>query len=135
LEKIVLTASFLAHLLREAYLLKVQVHLVHQTFAVPIHIAVALAFALGGVKDRVRGEAVADRQERDNSRLALVRFVQLHRQCSEEAAYQRIATFVKDFVPLDDWSFIDSMFAHERQRLLALAQEILVADPDAIDEI
>src|SRR5437763_1705931 len=34
--------------------------------------------------------------------IALVRYVMLNRQCSEEVAYQRIATFVKKRVPLDD---------------------------------
>ncbi len=66
---------------------------------------------------------------------ALVRYVMLNRQCSEEVAYRRIATFVKKHVPLDDHSYIESMLAHDRQLLIEKAQEILVQDSNAIDKI
>lgn len=69
------------------------------------------------------------------SGLALVRYVMLNRQCLEEEAYRRIATFVKSHVPLDEYSTIDSMLAYDRQSLLDRALSILVSDPDAIDKI
>jgi hypothetical protein len=73
--------------------------------------------------------------ERYRSRQALLRYVQLHYQCSEEAAYQRLAAFVKRYIPLDDQPSIDYMVAHHRQGLLELAQSILVHNSDEIDEI
>jgi hypothetical protein len=66
---------------------------------------------------------------------ALVRYVMLNRQCSEEVAYQRIATFVKKHVPLDDHSSIERMLAYDNQSLLDWAHSILVYDPDEIDKI
>jgi len=66
---------------------------------------------------------------------AIIRYIQLHDQCSEEEAYQRLATFVKRHVPLDDWPFVDYRLAHDRQRLLDLAQRMLMHNPDEIDEI
>ena len=69
------------------------------------------------------------------SREALVRYVMLNRQCSEEAAYRRLATFVKKHVPLDDHSSIDRMLAYDRQRLLDRTHNILMRDPDEIDKI
>ncbi len=66
---------------------------------------------------------------------ALVRYVMLNRQCSEEVAYQRIATFVKERVLFDEHSSIDSMLAHDRQSLLDRALSILVHDPGEIDKI
>src|SRR6266851_3120556 len=52
------------------------------------------------------------------SGLALVRYVQLHRQCSEGASYQRLATFVKTHVPGDGARSMECMRAQDRQRLL-----------------
>jgi SnoaL-like polyketide cyclase len=69
------------------------------------------------------------------SEQALVRYVMLNRQCSEEVAYQRLATFVKKHVPLDDHNHIDRTLAHDRQSLLDSASSILVHDPDEIDKI
>src|SRR5258708_5674619 len=69
------------------------------------------------------------------SRQALVRYVMVNRRCSEEVAYQRLATFVKKHVPLDDHNYIDRMLAHDRQSLLDSARRILVHDPDEIDKI
>jgi hypothetical protein len=66
---------------------------------------------------------------------AIIRYIQLHDQCSEEEAYQRLAAFIKRHIPLDDWSFVDYRLAHDRQSLLALAQQILMHNPDEIDEI
>ena len=64
---------------------------------------------------------------------ALVRYVMLNRQCSEDAAYRRLATFVKKHVPLDDYSSIDRTF--DRQRLIDITHSILVHEPDEIDKI
>lgn len=69
------------------------------------------------------------------SGLALLRYVMLNRRCSEDAAYERIATFVKNHVPLDDQSYADQMLAQDRQSLLDMARQILAQDPDAIDKI
>jgi hypothetical protein len=82
-----------------------------------------------------RRKALEPMRERYASGLALVRYVQLHRQCSEVASYQRLATFVKKHVPVDGSSSIECMVAHDRQRLLERAQGLLVQDPDAIDKI
>lgn len=66
---------------------------------------------------------------------ALVRYVQLRRRCSEEAAYQRIAAFVKNHTLLAEHSVIDRLLTNDRQRLLEPAQNILRQHPDEIDEI
>lgn len=67
--------------------------------------------------------------------LALVRYVMVNRQCSEDAAYQRIATFIKAQVPLDDYSYVDEMLARNQQSLLEKAREILMNHPDEIEKI
>ncbi|HYL44489.1 MAG TPA: hypothetical protein VEU97_13985 [Ktedonobacteraceae bacterium] len=84
-----------------------------------------------------RRKALEPTRERYASGLALVRYVQLHRQCSEVASYQRLATFVKKHVPVDGSCSIECMEAydHNKQRLLERAQNLLVQDPDAIDKI
>jgi hypothetical protein len=92
--------TLLAHLLREAHFLRVHVHLLQQSLAVPAHIVVVLVFAIDSSKSLLRREALEHRRDRDKPGQALVRYVQLNRQCSEEAAYQRVATFVKRNVPL-----------------------------------
>jgi hypothetical protein len=69
------------------------------------------------------------------SALALVRYVMLKHQCPEEAAYQRIASFVKSHVPVEEHSSIDNLLAHDRQGLLDWALSILASDPDEIDKI
>ena len=69
------------------------------------------------------------------SGLAFVRYVMLNRQGSEEAAYQRLALFVKNHVPFDDQGYVESMLAQDRQSLVDRAREIVVHDPDELDEI
>lgn len=66
---------------------------------------------------------------------ALVRYVMLNRQCSEEAAYQRLALFVKNHVPVTEYSSIDAMLATDRQRLIDSVHNILARDPNEIDKI
>lgn len=66
---------------------------------------------------------------------ALFLYVQLHDQCSEEEAYQRLAAFVKRHVPLKDWPSVHYMLANDRQKLLEIAQRILMRTPDEIDDI
>lgn len=79
--------------------------------------------------------ALEHRHGRAEAGLALVRYVQLRRLCSEEAAYQRIAAFVRNYTPLNEHPMIDRFFADDRQGLLELAQDILRQEPDEIDEI
>jgi hypothetical protein len=67
--------------------------------------------------------------------LALVRYVMLNRRCSEEAAYQRIAIFIKQHVPLDDQSYVDKMLARDRQSLLEKTRGILLDDSNGIEKI
>jgi hypothetical protein len=87
------------------------------------------------VESKRRRKALEHIQERYASGLALVRYVQLNRQCSEVASYQRLATFVKKHVPVDGSSSIECMLTHDRQLLVERAQDLLVQDPDAIDKI
>ncbi len=96
---------------------------------------IVVALVAGRAKRVQRRKALEHRRERDVSGRALVYYIQLNRQCSEEAAYQRLATFVKQHVLFDDSSSIERMVAHDRQSLLVLAQGLLVHDPDAIDKI
>jgi hypothetical protein len=74
-------------------------------------------------------------REKYRSRQALVRYIQLRYQTSEEAAYQRLAAFVKARVLPDQQSSIDHMVIYDRQKLLELAQRFLMHDPDDIDKI
>lgn len=67
--------------------------------------------------------------------LALVRYVMLNRQCSEEVAYRRIATFIKEHVPLDDQSYVDEMLARNKQSLLEKAHEILLNNSSELEKI
>jgi 3-phosphoglycerate kinase len=64
---------------------------------------------------------------------ALVRYVMLNRQCSEDAAFKRIATFVKNNMALADNGPIVSI--SDKQDLLDIARTILAREPDAIDKI
>lgn len=66
---------------------------------------------------------------------ALVRYVMINRQCSEERAYQHLARFVKKHVPLDEHSSIDRMLALDSQSLIDRTQSILVHAPDELDKI
>jgi hypothetical protein len=59
----------------------------------------------------------------------------LNRQCSEETAYQRIATFVKRHFPSEDPGAIDAMLTTNRRSLLDRAGSNLILDPDEIDKI
>ena len=72
---------------------------------------------------------------RYRSRQALLRYVQLRYQSSEEVAYQRVAAFVKRHVPNDEQASAEYMAVYDRQRLLELAQRIIMHNPDEIDEI
>lgn len=69
------------------------------------------------------------------SREALLRYVMLNRQCSEESAYKRLAVFMKSHAPIDEYSTIDMMLASNRQRLIDMVQDILASDPNEIDKI
>ncbi len=69
------------------------------------------------------------------SREALVRYVMLNRRCSEDAAYERLALFVKKHIPLDDHCSIDNMLANDRQKLIDNVHNILAHDPSEIDKI
>jgi hypothetical protein len=88
-------------------------------------------------KEVYTGEKLLSKQLRERyvSGLALVRYVQLNRQCSEVVAYQRLATFVKNRVPSDCPGLIKRMVAYDRQSLLEIAQGLVVHDPDGIDKI
>ena len=96
-----------------------------------------IGIALMKLSNARRRKAYRQMLERDyQSRQALVRYIMLHRQCSEEAAYRRIATFVKKHFPSsEELSAIDSMLTNNRQSLLDSAQSILVHEPDEIDKI
>jgi hypothetical protein len=96
---------------------------------------IVFASAVVRVESKRQRKALERVRERYASGRALVRYVQLNRQCSEVASYQRLATFVKKHVPIDGSSSIECMLAHDRQRLLERAQGLLVQDPDAIDKI
>lgn len=95
-------------------------------------IAVIVAVQARSVRRRRALELL---RKRDLSGQALVRFIQMNRQCSEETAYQRLATFVKKHVPRDDHGYIESMLAHERPSLLEYVQSVLVHHPDELDKI
>ena len=82
-----------------------------------------------------RRKALEHRRETDASGLALVRYIQLNRQCSEDVSYERIARFVKNHIPFDDHGFIDRMLVYDRQSLLDSARSILARDPNGIDKI
>lgn len=69
------------------------------------------------------------------SREALLRYVMLNRQCSEESAYKRLAVFMKSHAPIDEYSTIDMMLASNRHRLIDMVQDILASDPNEIDKI
>jgi hypothetical protein len=92
-------------------------------------------FGVRRAKSVHRKKALEQRRERGASGLALVRYIQLNRHCSEEAGYQRLTTFVKKHIPLDDSSSLERMVADDRQSLLVIAQDLLVHDPHAIDKI
>ena len=97
-------------------------------------LAVGIFITLGRNMRRRRAlEQLLERYQQ--SREALLRYVMLNRQCSEESAYKRLAVFVKRHAPLDEYSAIDMMLASNRQRLIDMVQDILASDPNEIDKI
>ena len=82
-----------------------------------------------------RSRALEQARARDYAGLALIRYIMLNRQCSEEVAYKRVAAFVKRHVPMDDYPSIERMMAQDRRRLIERAQRLLASDPDEIDKI
>ncbi|HEY6542002.1 MAG TPA: hypothetical protein VIZ18_13750 [Ktedonobacteraceae bacterium] len=100
--------------------------------------SIIVLIAIGLVKRRhhLRRQALRQLLDRhQQSGLALVRYVMLNRQCSEERAFQRIAIFVKMHVPTEDQNSIDWLLANDRQSLLNRAGSILVSQPNEIDKI
>jgi hypothetical protein len=99
-------------------------------------LVVVVAIVVPKARSRQRRKALEQILERYSMPgLALVRYVMLNHQCSEEAAYERLATFVKKHGSLDDSSNIEGMAAHNRQNLLARAQRLLADTPNEIDKI
>jgi hypothetical protein len=114
----------------------VNVYLFGGSIAVLILAVVVVAIVISKVRSVQRRKALEQILERYHlSGQALVRYVMLNHQCSEDVAYQRLATFFKKHVPLDDHSSVDKMLAYDRQSLLDSARSILVHDPDEIDKI
>ncbi len=70
--------------------------------AVLVLIVMLVALVIRRAKRVQRRKALEQRRERDSAGLALVRYIQLNRQCSEKAAYERLAAFVKKQVLFDD---------------------------------
>ena len=110
-------------------------YLCGKSIAVHVFMVIVAALVVCGVEDVHWRKVLEQRRERDTCGRALVRYVQMHRQCSEAVAYQRLATFVKQHVPVEDSSSIGCMAVHERQSLLEVVQRLLVRDPDAIDKM
>ena len=101
-----------------------------------VFVVIVVALRVPKIRYTQKRKALAQLLERyHQSGQALVRYVMVNHRCSEEVAYQRLATFVKKHVPLDDHNYIDRMLAHDRQSLLDSARNILVHDPDEIDKI
>jgi hypothetical protein len=86
---------------------------------------IAATLVISWVWREQRRHALERLREKYESMQALLRYVQLHRQCSEETAYQRLAAFVKRHAPLDEQPSIEYMVTHYRQGLFELAQSIL----------
>ena len=103
--------------------------------AILVLLVIVAALVVRRAKSIQRRKALEQRRERYVSGLALVRYIQMNRQCSEEAAYQRLAFFVKKEVRLDDSSLLERMVVHDRQSLLEIAQGLLAHDPDEIDKL
>lgn len=103
--------------------------------AVLVLFVIGVALAIYRIKSVQQRKVLEQRRERSVAGCALIRYVQMNRQCSEAIAYQRLAFFVKQHLSSDDTSSIERMAAHNRQHLLQLAQGLLVHDPNAIDKI
>src|SRR5438093_996775 len=91
----------------------VNVYRLGVSIAVLLLVVIGVVIGVRGVRSMQRRRALEQILERYYSGLALVRYIMLNRQCSEEVAYQRIATFVKKHVPLEEQSSIDSMLAQD----------------------
>ena len=111
-------------------------YLLGGSIAVLLVVVIVIAIVVARLRSAQRRKALDQILERyRQSGQALVRYVMLNRQCTEEVAYQRIARFVKKHVPLDQHSSIDRMLAFDKQSLLDRTLSILVHDPDEIDKI
>lgn len=110
-------------------------YLWRRSATVLVLVIIVATLVISWVRQIQRRHVLESTRERSRSRQALVRYVQLRYQCSEEIAYQRLAAFVKRHVPLDEQPSIEHMAAQDRQNLLELAQSILAYHPDEIDEI
>jgi Tfp pilus assembly protein PilV len=110
-------------------------YLLGNSLAVLVLFMIGVALAVCRVKSVQQRKALEQRRKRGVAGRALIRYVQLNRQCSEAIAYQRLGSFVKQHLSSDDASSIVWMAAHNRQRLLQLVQGLLVLDPNAIDKI
>lgn len=111
------------------------VYLLGASSAVLIVAVIVIAIVVFKLRRTRRRNVLKQIRERYQSGQALIRYIMLNRQCSEEAAYQRVAAFNKKHVPLNEHSTIDRMLAHDRQTLLDSARSKLVHDPDEIDKI
>ena len=114
----------------------INVYLLVVIIAALILVVIIAALVLPKVRSVQRRKALERILERyRQSRQALVLYVMLNRQCSEDVSYQRIARFVKNHIPFDDHCFIDGMLVYDRQSLLDSACSILARDPNGIDKI
>lgn len=103
--------------------------------ALVVIIVVIVTLIMSQIRSEQRRQAYELLQRKDESGLALVRYVQLNRQCSEEAAYERLATFVKSHASLDNHPDVESMLAHDRAGLLTYVQSLLRHDSNILDKI
>ena len=110
-------------------------HLLGKSLAVLVLLVIGVTLAVRRVKRVHWRKALEQPRERYMSGLALIRYVQLNRQCSEVLAYERLATFVKHHRASAEAGSIERMATHDRQSLLQLAQSLLVHDSNAIDKI
>lgn len=111
-------------------------YLLGGSLAVLVLVAIVFTLVVVRVRRTQRRKELESLLKRyQQSRLALVRFVMLNRQCSEEIAYQRLATFVKNHVSSDYHSSIDRVLAQDRESLIDSVQRLLAHDPDEIDKI
>jgi hypothetical protein len=103
-----------------------------EALALTVMVALLLIYRTRRIQ---RELALEQAHEKEQAGLALVRYVQMQRNASEEVGYKRIADFVKSHTALGEHPFIDYLLANNRSGLLALAQSILASHPDEIDEI